>query len=261
MIDHAHNGYICLSMKVLITDDEAETRKSVRKLIELYCPEVTEIREATGVQDGLKCIAEFRPDVVVSDVEMGDGTGMDMISSVKQQDFELIFITAYNKYAVNAFQLSAIDFLLKPVEPDLLIESFHRAATNMKIKKQAAQINVLQEYFGNQNSERKRIVLREQDMVHVVQVKDILYCAADKVYTTFFIRGGKQVIVSRNLKEYEDSLADYNFSRIHHSYLVNMNALVQFDKTEGGFVILEEGHRIPVSQRKRDQVTDYLRNI
>jgi two-component system, LytTR family, response regulator len=248
-------------MKVLITDDEAETRKSVRKLIELYCPDVTELREATGVQDGLKAIAEFKPDIVVSDVEMGDGTGMDMVGAVKQQDFELIFITAYNKYAVNAFRLSAIDFLLKPIEPDLLIESFRRAVTNLKMKKQAAQISVLQEYLGNHNSDRKRIVLREQDIVHVVQVKDILYCAADKVYTTFFIRGGNKVIVSRNLKEYEDALTDYNFSRIHHSYLVNMNALLQFDKTEGGFVILEEGHRIPVSQRKRDQVMDYLRSI
>ncbi len=245
-------------MKALIIDNEPNLRDALRSLLQSFCPEVTEIRDADGVQTGLQMIRNFQPDVVLLDVEMEDGTGFDLMKQVPNPAFQLIFVTAHNKYAIEAFQFSAIDYLLKPVDPDALKKSIEKAGAHIRNKDLAYQVEVLlQQLAGIQNRDRK-IVLKDIDNVYFVKMNDLLYCEAEGTYTRFYITGGGPILVSKNLKEYADLLEPMGFLRTHHSYLVNPDKIKLFDKTEGGSLVLEGGASVPVSQRKKEAVMQAL---
>lgn len=246
-------------MKAVVIDNERNIRTSVVDLIKAFCPQVTSIAEADGVVSGLKKIHEVNPDIVFTDVEMDDGTGMDMLSKLSEIKFQVIFITAYNKYAIDAFRFSAIDFLTKPVNPDELAKSVQKAEASMKGKLLAEQISVMNE--RSVVSEEKKIVLKELDAIHILKVKDLICCEASGIYTTFYINNNKQIVVSKNLKEYEEILEPFKFLRVHNSFLINANKIEKFEKSDGGFLIMEGGQRVPVSQRKRDVVMDFLKNF
>ena len=246
-------------MKALVVDNEMNIRTTVVDLIKAFCPQITSIEEADGVVNGLKKIHEIKPDIVFTDVEMDDGTGMDMLSKLSEIKFQVIFITAYNKYAIDAFRFSAIDFLTKPINPDELAKSVQKAEASFKNKLLSEQISVMNE--KNISSEEKKIVLKELDAIHIIKVKDLICCEASGIYTTFYINSNKQIVVSKNLKEYEEILEPYKFLRVHNSFLINANKIEKFEKSDGGFLIMEGGHRVPVSQRKRDVVMEFLKNF
>ena len=246
-------------MKALVIDNEQNIRESVVDLIKAFCPQITSIAEADGVVTGLKQIHETEPDIVFTDVEMDDGTGMDMLSKLSEIKFQVIFITAHNKYAIDAFRFSAIDFLTKPINPDELAKSVQKAESSLRNRSYLEQVAVMNEKHISKNE--KKIVLKELDAIHVLKVKDLLFCEASGIYTTFFIDNNKQIVVSKNLKEYEDILDPYGFLRIHNSFLINANKIEKFEKSDGGFVIMEGGQKVPVSQRKRYVLSDFLKNI
>jgi two-component system LytT family response regulator len=246
-------------MKVVVIDNERNIRTSVVDLIKAFCPQITSIDEANGVVSGLKKIHEINPDIVFTDVEMDDGTGMDMLAKLSEIKFQVIFITAHNKYAIDAFRFSAIDFLTKPINPDELAKSVQKAEASMKSRLLSEQISVMNE--KNVSSEEKKIVLKELDAIHIIKVKDLICCEASGIYTTFYINNNKQIVVSKNLKEYEEILEPFKFLRVHNSFLINANKIEKFEKSDGGFLIMEGGHRVPVSQRKRDVVMEFLKNF
>jgi two-component system, LytTR family, response regulator len=247
-------------MKALIIDNEPHLRTGMRALLTAFCPEVTLIEEAAGVQEGMHRIKSFQPDVVLLDVEMDDGTGFDLLKQVVDPVFQLIFVTAHNKYAIEAFQFSAIDYLLKPVDPDALQVSIQKAARNIRNSNLLQQVQVLlQQVAGIQNQDRK-IVLRDIENTWFVKVSDILYCEAEGTYTRFYLQNAGPILVSKNLKEYEEILEPLGFLRTHHSYLANPGKIKSYDKTDGGALVLEGGHSIPVSQRKKDFVMQALEN-
>ncbi|HNR15789.1 MAG TPA: LytTR family DNA-binding domain-containing protein [Chitinophagaceae bacterium] len=247
-------------MKVLLIDDETNQRNAVKQLLKSFCPGVDSIEEAESVKKGLELISKYRPDIVLLDVELGDGTGFDLMKQVADPGFQLIFITAHNKYAINAFRFSAIDYLLKPVDPDALQKAVGKAVTNIKNNSLKEQLIVLmQQLAGIQNQDRK-IVLRDIDNTYFIKVSDILYCEAAGSYTRFYFTNNPPILVSRNLKEYEEVLEGLGFLRTHHSYLANPDKIKLFDKTDGGLLILEGGLSIPVSQRKKDFVMQVLEN-
>lgn len=246
------------NMKVLITDNEPAIRSSVHQLIKAYCPDVTSIEEATGVQDGLQKIKSFHPDIVLLDVEMEDGTGFDLMRQVSNPYFQLIFITAHNKYAIEAFQFSAIDYLLKPVDPDALQISIERARINIRNRDLSKQIEVLLQQMSGKQDHEKRIVLKDIENIYFVKVADILYCMAEGTYTKFYLQHSNPVIVSKNLKEYENILEPLGFIRCHHSYLVNPEKILRYDKSDIGSLVLEGNHHVPLSQRKRDSILKLL---
>lgn len=247
-------------MKVLIIDDEASLRTGLKLLLESFCAGITSIAEADGVKNGLAKIDSFHPDIVLLDVEMKDGTGFQLMEQLKHPSFELIFITAHNEYAIKAFQFSAIDYLQKPVEPDALQKSINKAAASINNKSLHQQVQVLlQQLNGIQNKDRK-IVLKDIENTWFIKVNDILYCEAEGTYTRFFLEGHESILVSKNLKEYEDVLEPLGFVRTHHSYLANPGKIRSYDKTAGGALILEGGLSIPVSQRKKDFVLHLLEN-
>lgn len=246
-------------MKALVIDNEKNIRTTVMDLISAFCPQITSVVEADGVVTGLKKIHELQPDIVFTDVEMDDGTGMEMLSKLSEIKFQVIFITAHNKYAIDAFRFSAIDFLTKPINPDELAKSVQKAENNIKNKLFLEQVAVMNE--NNLTKSEKKIVLKELDAIHIIKVKDLVCCEASGIYTTFFIDNNKQIVVSKNLKEYEEILEPYDFLRVHNSFLINANKIEKFEKNDGGFLIMEGGQRVPVSQRKKDVVINFLKKF
>jgi two-component system, LytTR family, response regulator len=245
-------------MRILIVDNEANLRTALKQLIAHSGFTDAETEEASGVQEALVKIKSFHPDIVFLDVEMEDGTGFDLMKQFSNPQFQLIFVTAHNKYAIDAFRFSAIDYLLKPVDPDQLLVSLERAASNIKTKSLGQQVEVLLQQLSGKQDKDKRIVLKDIENIYFVKVEDILYCMADGTYTRFFMQNNKNVIVSKNLKEYENILEPLGFLRTHHSYLVNPNKITMYDKTDGGALILEGGLSVPVSQRKKDGIMQIL---
>jgi two-component system, LytTR family, response regulator len=245
-------------MKILIIDNEANQRATARAMVQAFCPEIDMVEEADGVQTGLLAINRFQPDMVLLDVEMDDGTGFDLMRQVTDPLFQLVFVTAHNKYAIEAFKFSAIDYLLKPVDPEALQRCIKKAAERLKAKDLGKQIEFLLKQVSGKPDADKRIVLKDIDNVYFVKVADILFCEAEGTYTKFHFSTNKPILVSKNLKEYETILEPLGFLRTHHSYLANPVKITMYDKTDGGMLILEGGHTVPVSQRKRDTVLAIL---
>lgn len=247
-------------MRALVVDNETEIRNSVVDLIAAFCPEITEIGEAVSVETGITKVQEFKPDVLFLDVELGDGTGMDLLARLGPVNFPVIFITAHNKYAVDAFRFSAIDFLLKPIDPEELMRSVERVKTqsNARISE---QLQILKEVITNTLNNDKKIVLRDNASIYFVKVADIIRCESDRSYTTFVLNDGKNIVVSKGIKEYEEILEPMGFTRTHQSHLVNVSKIKRFDKADGGHLVMENDDIVPVSQRKREEVIDFLSRL
>lgn len=245
-------------MKALIIDNEVHLRIGLRKMLQEYCPEVTITEEADGVQTGLQKIRSFAPDIVLLDVEMEDGTGFDLMKQINELSFQLIFVTAHNQYAIEAFHFSAIDYLLKPVDPEALQKSIQKAQKNIRNSNLQQQVQVLLQQLSGIQNQDKKIVLKDLENTYFIKIADILYCEAEGTYTKFFIAGNDSILVSKNLKEYESILEPLGFIRTHHSFLANPDKIKLFDKTDGGSLILEGGLSIPISQRKREHVLHLL---
>lgn len=245
-------------MNALIVDNEEPQRASLRTLLQKYCPIIDSITEAVGVESGIQALHNQKFDIVFLDVEMEDGTGFDLLRHVDASQFQLVFVTAHQHYAIDAFRFSAIDFLLKPIQEDELQRSVERAQLNIEKHNKIEQVTVLLEGLEPRAYQEKRIVLRDQDAIHFLRVPDISVLEAHKGYTKFILVGGKSLLVSKTLKEFDDLLTPYGFIRVHHSYLVNSRRIVRFDRDAGGSVVTEENIVIPVSQRKRDYILKVL---
>jgi two-component system LytT family response regulator len=245
-------------MKILIIDNEKPVRQGLIQMLELWCTEVQHINEADSVNCGLKAIAAFAPDIVLLDVEMEDGTGFDLMRLVPHPAFQLIFITAHNKYAIHAFRCAAIDFLLKPIDPLQLKEAIDRAAKQIQQQVLAQQISILLHHQLPKPPADQKIVLKDTNGIHFVKASEILYCEAEGSYTKFHFSQAKAVVISRNLKEFETILEPFGFIRNHHSYLANPQHIIRYDRADGGMLIFEGGQSIPVSQRRKDVVLQQL---
>lgn len=245
--------------KVLIIDDETRTRELIAKMIRSFNSEVEIITEGENVQSGIKAIDEHKPDIVFLDIQMPDGTGFDVIRSSRSQDFQVIFITAHEEYAIKAIKFSALDYLLKPVDPLELKSALDKALEKVNGEKNIKQLETL-----NHNmipNEKRRLVLKTQESIHVINLDDIIRCEADRNYTSFFLVGGKKILVSKTLKEYETLLSAHNFLRIQQSHLVNVNFVDRYDKKNGGAVVMKDLSEVPLSPAKREVFFKRLENI
>ncbi len=240
-------------MKVLVIDNEKSIRESLVSAIRAFCPQIEDIEEADGVESGKEKIRSYQPDLVFLDVELGNGTGMDLLSQLQKIAFNVIFITAHNKYAIDAFKFSAIDFLLKPIDPEELIRSINKAESKRTNDNLLKQLNVLKSEYTNTSQQEKKIVLSEQDSIHILKSSDIIYCSSEGNYTTFFTNSSEdKIVISKNMKVFEEMLSPLGFIRVHNSYLVNINKIERYDKGDGGFLHVSGGTKIPVSQRKKE---------
>ena len=244
----------------VIIDNEDKFIITLKELLKVSYPTLKVVGEAHGVKSGATLILETNPDIVFLDVEMDDGTGFDLLRSVDQKAFKLIFVTAYDQYAVEAFKFSAMDYLLKPLTSKKVASAMEKVQNAQDKERMMNQLAVLLHNMEEQTSPKKKIVLKEADQIHVIKLEDILWCRAEGSYTVFHL-ADRQIIVSTNLKEYESVLNGNGFFRVHRSHLVNLQKIVRYEKSEGGTVILENNEALPVSVRRKDELTRLLSQL
>jgi len=247
-------------LRTIIIDDEAHILQSLEKQVNQYCPNIKIVATADSVKTGVKTIKKYLPDLVLLDIKMKDGTGFDLLKKLEQIDFKVIFITAYDKYAVKAFKFSALDYLLKPVDPVDLIHAVNKAEKLM-IYELNTQLDTLADNMQSEDKSKKKIILKTFDNIHLVKIRDILYCESDVNYTRFHLLNGIKIIVSVTLKEYDEMLSEYGFFRAHQSFLINLAHITRFDKSEGGYIVLSNDSRVPVASRKREQLLELFGRI
>lgn len=248
--------------KVLIIDDEQRTRELIAKMIESFELDVETFPIGENVQSGLAAIQEIKPDLVFLDIQMPDGTGFDLLKAVPNKNFDVIFITAHEEFAIKAIKFSALDYILKPVDPEELRGALERALAlkeNASDEKQEMHYEALQNNI--QPNQKRRLVLKTQESVHVVDLDHIIRCEADRNYTSFFLTEGKKILVSRTLKDYETLLTGHNFLRVQQSHLVNLNFVDRYDKGNGGAVVMKDGSEVPLSPAKRDIFFQILESL
>ncbi|NLU37335.1 MAG: response regulator transcription factor [Bacteroidales bacterium] len=232
-------------MRTVIIDDEEKSRKTIKNFIAKYAPELMVLGEADGVETGIELIESIQPELVFLDVQMGDGTGFDLLGRLQFDDFKLIFCTSYEHYAVKAFRFSALDFILKPIDPDIFKSAIERVKKSNDNK---SCRNVLAQNEKNLT----QLALRSAEKITIINLNDIVRCESSINYTQFIMNDGSKMMVTKTLKEYDELLAPHGFIRIHKSHLVNMNAIVRYIKGDGGWIELTDGVKIEVSRRKKD---------
>lgn len=248
-------------LKLIIADDVENVRQSLAKDIAIYCPNVKLVASVDGVNPAIKAIKEHKPDVVLLDVEMRDGTGFDVLKEFPSPSFKVIFITAYQHYSLEAFRFSALDYILKPVDPDLLKEAIEKATDIIDREKLTLKIESFMQNMQEENRDLKKIVLKTSESIHVTNLKDILYCEASSGYTTFYLNDSSRIVVTKPLTDYDDMLSDKNFIRIHQTYLINLHHIKRYEKGDGGFVILANNAKLPVSTRKKEYLMQVLSKL
>ena len=246
-------------VKVVIIDDEKSSRETIKFLLADYFPEVTVSAEAENVDDAVKIIEEQNPELVFLDIEIKGGTGLHVLQRLKKRDFKLIFITAFNDFAIKAIKFSAIDYILKPINEFEFKNGVERAILEIGKISNSSQTDTL---FANQESTKERkLVLRTSQEIHIVNISEIVHCVSDNAYTTFRLNTGEKIVVSKGIGEYADLLAGFGFLRPHQSHLVNINYIKKLDKSDGGFLILKDKTQIPVSSRQKQQLIDLLSKL
>ncbi|HTJ50443.1 MAG TPA: response regulator [Cyclobacteriaceae bacterium] len=247
------------TFRALIIDDTENSRITLAHDLKEYCPQINVVGQADGVKTGMEAIREKKPDVIFLDIQMGDGTGFDLLSQLKEINFQIIFTTALDSYGIKAIKFSALDYLLKPIDPDDLMNAVAKLEQNEKSKSINDSINLLLENMRDTKTPaNKRIALHSLEKVHMVTIGDIIRCESQGSYTIFYLQNKEQILASKNLKEFEEMLEGHSFIRVHHSHLINFNYLKEYIKKDGGYAIMIDKSEVPVSFRKRNLLLDII---
>jgi two-component system, LytTR family, response regulator len=246
-------------IKAIIIDDIEQARITLKKDLEVYTPDVKVIGEADGVVEGAKLLKTVQPDILFLDIQMQDGSGFDLLDIMKDIPFKIIFITASDAHAIKAFRYAAIDYLLKPVDPDELIAAVDKFR-NQKLNENE-KYKLLNESLKNNRKPHERLALHTQDKIHIVNINEIIRCESNVNYTEFFFQSGKKLLVTKTLKDFEDLLSDQGFYRVHQSHLINTKYIKEFVKTDGGYLLMKDDSQVPVSTRKRAEVIKMLEEL
>jgi len=246
-------------IKAILIDDIEQARITLKKDLDTYAKDVQIIAEAGGVIEGARLLKTLQPDVLFLDIQMQDGSGFDLLDILPAIPFKIIFITASDAHAIKAFRYAAIDYLLKPVDPDELIAALDKIRNGSPDEND--KYKLLNESLKNNHKAQTKLALHTQEKIHVVDIDDIIRCESNINYTEFFFKDGKKLLVTKTLKEFEDLLTDHGFFRVHQSHLVNTKFIKEFVKADGGSILMANGSIIPVSTRKRAQVVEMLERL
>ena len=244
-------------LKIVIIDDETDARSSLRSLINTYCPDLKIVGEAHSVSSGVALIRQVQPQLVLLDIKMSDGTGFHLLDKFSQPSFRVIFITAYDDFALKAFKYNAIDYILKPIDTDELIKTIDNAS--QFIAKDVAyheQVNNLIE--NTKQGAFEKLVLPASEGLHFIKLEDIIYLQSEGNYTQFHTQQGEKILVSKTIKSYEEILPPHIFYRIHQSYVINITYVKKYLKEDGGYALLESGVKVPISRRKKEGFLELL---
>ncbi len=248
-------------IRAIIVDDEKKSRETLYNLLVRYCKNVKVVSQANGFVNGVAEIKKHKPEVVFLDIQMPDGSGFKLLEEFEDVNFEVIFTTAYDQFAIKAIKYSTLDYLLKPIDPEDLINAVEKLEKKKFEGGTKKNVNVLLENLRENSNELRRIVLSTSEGMHVVDVVDVIRCESDDYYTKFFFTDKKMLMVSKTLKENEELLSSHNFIRPHKSHLINVRYIKKFMKNDGGYIILSDGSKIPVSRRKREQMVDIISHL
>ncbi|MBW7914390.1 MAG: response regulator [Taibaiella sp.] len=244
-----------MNIKVIIIDYELMARNLLRGLLQSYCPNVEILADCPDLPNGVKAIRKLKPDLVFLDIEMPGHTGLELLDFFNEDevDFSVIFTTAYNQYAIRAFKLSAIDYLLKPIEPADLEQAVERFEKFANRQRQA--LTLLKENLNN-HSERK-LAVPEGNSIKFIELDTIVYFKADSSYTEIHFTDDTKLVISRTLKNIEETLeGEQHFFRSHKSYLVNMKYVAEYVKSDGGYLLLKNDKEIPVTPDKVQELLE-----
>ena len=244
-------------IRAIIIDDEANNIKNLEQLLHLYCPEVNIIGTAFNAEEGKEIILQTSPDLVFLDIQMPGKNGFELLQSLPEYSFEVIFVTAYNNYGIQAVKFAALDYLLKPIN----IEELKIAVKKVIVKKEEGkQNNQLQNLMQllKENQEEHRIALSSTQEIRYVKPSAIIRCESSNNYTTFYLTSGEKLLTSKPIYFYEELLQEYNFIRCHQSHLVNKKFITSFIKEDGGFLLLEDHTRLPISKQKKEMIKEWL---
>jgi two-component system LytT family response regulator len=236
----------------IIIDDESDAVDFISSIATEYCPDLDVVGKANNVREGVAVINEIKPDLVFLDVEMPNGTGFELLTHFPEKTFDVIFITAFNHYAIQAIKFSAVDYLLKPININEFIEAVNKVVTKRRsgVLSGNENFDILLENL--RTSHPTRLVIPTSDGREYLNPKDIIRIEADRSYSWFFITGRHKILVSRHLKEFQDLLNDRNFFRPHNSHLINLDFVKKFIRHDGGYIEMTDGSQIPISRNRKD---------
>ena len=240
-------------IRTILVDDEPRGLNTLKKLLQEYCPEIKVIAECTDAESAKDKIELLEPQLAFLDISLPGKTSFDLLSELDKINFEIIFVTAHNKYALDAFHYSAIDYLMKPIDEDILIDAVRRAVKRVAMNSVNNNVSTLLHNLQKaQVPQEMKLCIPSLKGFQVVELKDILYCEASGSYTNFFFVDKHSICTAKTIHDYEDLLEDAGFVRIHKSFLVNLLHVKEYLRGEGGSVILSNGHEVEVARRKKD---------
>ena len=250
------------TLRTILVDDEPRGINSLQKLLELNCPDVEIIASCSNAEEAFEKIGTLDPDLLFLDIAMPVKNGLQMLEELKDFRFEVILVTAYNQFMIEAFHFSAVDYLLKPVDEDLLIDAVRRAKKRVVEKTGNKNIEAfLHNIRQNQTPHCMRLCIPSLKGFQVVDLSEILYAEALGSYTNFFFRDRHSICTSKSIHDYEGLLSDSGFVRIHKSYLVNLLHVKEYLRGEGGAVILSNNQELEVARRKKDQFMEKMKRF
>lgn len=247
-------------IRCVIVEDEEMARNVLKSLLAQYCQDVMVCAEADDIVTGKNMIETFRPDLVFLDIEMPGGSGFKLLTSMENVDFEVVFVTAYEQFAIKAIRHDALDYILKPIDPKELVAAVEKV-------KEAKYKKTLKKQYDNllKNLDPEQLVVRKisistTDKIHLIDVDDIIRCESDNYYTIIYFKDGTSLMVSKTLKEMDQKLQEYDFVRTHKSHLVNMRCIKNFIKDEM-MVVMTDDTKVPVSKRKKEMILEVINNL
>ncbi|MGB0521814.1 MAG: LytR/AlgR family response regulator transcription factor [Flammeovirgaceae bacterium] len=246
----------------LIVDDEKRSRETVLKMVQKYCKSIQVIGQAASVEEAHEFINSTKPDLVFLDVEMPRGSGFDLLKRFPEVDFEVIFTTAYDEYAINAIKFCAIDYLLKPIDIDELIQAVGKVEVLMKSRATTTdRFQHLLDNLAQKNQKPEKVGIPTQEGLEFVMINSVIRCEAEGSYTKLFLQGGRVILATGTIKEFEELLHGNHFIRVHHSHLINANWIHKYVKGEGGMVVMDDGAEVPISRRKKEAFLKQLQTL
>ena len=249
-------------IKCIIVDDEKGAREIIVEMLKLYCSDIEIIGLAHNVDSAYEIINSLKPDLVFLDIKMPDGSGFDLLEKFSKINFHIVFVTAHEEYAIKAFRFSAIDYILKPIDPSDLINAVDKVSDTTHVNDIDKQFKTMKDNFYSESVlTEKKIVLRTTENIYVIPISEVIRCKSEKNYTYFYFTNRERIIVSKTLKEFEEILVDHGFMRIHRSNLINLKYINRYDRSEGGYVIMIDNSRVDVSFRKKERLLSYINGL
>jgi len=247
-------------MKAIIIEDERHNRENLLQMVTGNCPDIEVVAVCSSAAEGRNRILELHPDLIFLDIEMPGGNGFSMLENLARIDFEVIFVTAFDYYGIKAIKFSALDYLLKPVDPKELTAAVEKAKEKILQKQENLRLkNLLENNFRSPVD--KMLALSLSDKVEFIEIATIVRCESDGNYTTFHLKNGEKLLISKTLKEYDELLSPYGFLRVHQSHLINLKEIKSFIKTDGGYIKMKDGSLVSISRQRRESVLQVLQKL